>query len=157
MPRSKDDEGGTTPKNENGNSKDEQDELLKKLSTFYSLILFFAFLTDSKVASLDDILKTIGSNEANRRIARNVGIGKEVLLAIRSIINPFVLSDLDYKISHMNQLSHDKSVPANERVERAMKKFGRLSTSEVVTPTWVADKMVAYLPANRIKKQEFLI
>lgn len=148
----KDDEGGTTPKNENGNSKDEQDELLKKLSTFYSLILFFAFLTDSKVASLDDILKTIGSNEANRRIARNVGIGKEVLLAIRSIINPFVLSDLDYKISHMNQLSHDKSVPANERVERAMKKFGRLSTSEVVTPTWVADKMVAYLPANRIKK-----
>lgn len=148
----KDDEGGTTPKKENGNSKDEQDELLKKLSTFYSLILFFAFLTDSKVASLDDILKTIGSNEANRRIARNVGIGKEVLLAIRSIINPFVLSDLDYKISHMNQLSHDKSVPANERVERAMKKFGRLSTSEVVTPTWVADKMVAYLPANRIKK-----
>lgn len=104
------------------------------------------------MASLDDILKTIGSNEANRRIARNVGIGKEVLLAIRSIINPFVLSDLDYKISHMNQLSHDKSVPANERVERAMKKFGRLSTSEVVTPTWVADKMVAYLPANRIKK-----
>lgn len=148
----KDDEGGTTPKNENGNSKDEQDELLKKLSTFYSLILFFAFLTDSKVVSLDDILKTIGSNEANRRIARNVGIGKEVLLAIRSIINPFVLSDLDYKISHMNQLSHDKSVPANERVDRAMKKFGRLSTSEVVTPTWVADKMVAYLPANRIKK-----
>ena len=52
----------------------------------------------------------------------------------------------------MNRLSHDKSVPADERVDRAMKKFGRLSTSEVVTPAWVADKMVRYLPADRIKK-----
>lgn len=135
-------DGKTKTKKENDNTNNEEENLLKKLSTFYSLILFFAFLTDSKVASLDDILKVIDGNEANKRIARNVGIGKDVLLAIRSVINPFVLSDLDYKVSHMNQLSHDKSIPANELVDRAMKKFGRLSTSEIVTPAWVADKMV---------------
>ena len=33
-----------------------------------------------------------------------------------------------------------------------MKKFGRLSTSEIVTPAWVADLMVGYLPAGKIKK-----
>ena len=71
---------------------------------------------------------------------------------MRSTINPFVLSDLDYKISHMNQLAHDNSIVASERVDRAMKKFGRLSTSEVVTPAWVADMMVGYLPADKIKK-----
>lgn len=140
------------PKTENVQTENEEETLQKKLSTFYSLILFFAFLTDDMVASLDDILKVIESSDANKRISRNVGLGKEVLLAIRSIINPFVLSDLDYKISHMNQLSHDKSISADERVDRAMKKFGRLSTSEVVTPAWVADKMVRNLPSDRIKR-----
>ena len=140
----------STEKSDNNN---DVDNLHKKLSTYYSLILFFAFLTNSKVASLDDILRVVDSNEANKRIARNVGIDKKVLQTIRKVINPFVLmSDLDYKVSHMNRLSHDNSVPAGERVDRAMKKFGRLSTSEVVTPAWVADKMVRYLPADRIKK-----
>lgn len=147
----KDDGKGSSAK-EKKDTKEEEDNLSKKLATYYSLILFFAFLTNSKVASLDDILKVIDSNGANSRIARNVGIGKDVLLTIRSIINPFVLSDLDYKVAHMNRLSHDDSIPASERVDRAMKKFGRLSTSEVVTPVWVADKMVGYLPADRIKK-----
>ena len=130
---------------------DEAKELQKKLSTFYSLILFFAFLTDSKVASLDDVIKVIDGKD-NRRIAKNVGLAKTVLLTMRSVINPFVLSDLDYKISHMNQLAHDQSIAASERVDRAMKKFGRLSTSEIVTPAWVADMMVGYLPADKIKK-----
>ena len=146
--REKDD--GETSSTDNS-SKDEGKELLKKLSTFYSLILFFAFLTDSKVASLDDVIKVINGKD-NSRIAKNVGLTKAVLLAMRSVINPFVLSDLDYKISHMNQLAHDKSIVASERVDRAMKKFGRLSTSEIVTPAWVADMMVGYLPADKIKK-----
>ena len=136
---------------ERKDNKEEEENLLKKLSTYYSLILFFAFLTNSKVASVDDILKVIDS-KTNRRIAHNVGIDRDVLLKIRSVINPFVLSELDYKVAHMNSLSHDDSIPASERVDRAMKKFGRLSTSEVVTPVWVADKMVGYLPADRIKK-----
>lgn len=136
---------------ERKDNNEEEENLLKKLSTYYSLILFFAFLTNSKVASVDDILKVIDS-KTNRRIARNVGIDKDLLLKIRSVINPFVLSELDYKVAHMNRLSHDDSIPASERVDRAMKKFGRLSTSEVVTPVWVADKMVGYLPADRIKK-----
>ena len=124
---------------------------MKKLSTYYSLILFFAFLTNSKVSSLDDILKAIGSSVENRRIAKNVGLDKDVLLTIRTIINPYVLSELDYKVAHMNHMSHDDSIPASDRVDRAMKKFGRLSTSEIVTPAWVADKMVGYLPTDRIK------
>ena len=143
--------GITTSKNEKSDNKDDDDNLRKKLASLYSLILFFAFLTDSKVASLEEILNVIDLNDANRRIARNVGIGVNVLRAIHSNINPFVLSDLDYKVSHMNRLSHDMSVPANERVERAMRKFGRLSTSEIVTPTWVADMMAGYLPKDKIK------
>ena len=147
----KKDDAKDSSEKERKDNKEEEENLLKKLSTYYSLILFFAFLTNSKVASVDDILKVIDS-KTNRRIAHNVGIDRDVLLKIRSVINPFVLSELDYKVAHMNSLSHDDSIPASERVDRAMKKFGRLSTSEVVTPVWVADKMVGYLPADRIKK-----
>ena len=132
--------------------EDEENELLKKLSTFYSLILFFAFLSDSKAASLDDVIRVIGIGENNTRIARNVGLDRDILQTVRKLMNPFVLSDLDYNISHINHLSHDMSVPVNERVERAMRRFGRLSTSEIVTPAWVADLMVSYIPSKKIRK-----
>ena len=148
---SEDEKDITSVKSTENTSADDGKELQKKLSTFYSLILFFAFLTDSKVVSLDDVIKVIDGKD-NARIAKNVGLTKTVLQTMRSVINPFVLSDLDYKISHMNQLAHDNSIVASERVNRAMKKFGRLSTSEVVTPAWVADMMVGYLPADKIKK-----
>lgn len=148
---SEDEKDITSVKSTKNTSADDGKELQKKLSTFYSLILFFAFLTDSKVVSLDDVIKVIDGKD-NARIAKNVGLTKTVLQTMRSTINPFVLSDLDYKISHMNQLAHDNSIVASERVDRAMKKFGRLSTSEVVTPAWVADMMVGYLPADKIKK-----
>lgn len=147
----KEDEEKSSSEKRKEESNEDGENLMKKLSTYYSLILFFAFLTNSKVSSLDDILKAIGSSVENRRIAKNVGLDKDVLLTIRTIINPYVLSELDYKVAHMNHMSHDDSIPASDRVDRAMKKFGRLSTSEIVTPAWVADKMVGYLPADRIK------
>lgn len=147
----KEDEEKTSSEKQKEGNNEEGENLMKKLSTYYSLILFFAFLTDSKVSSLDDILKVIGLSVANKRIAKNVGLDKEVLLTIRTIINPYVLSELDYKVAHMNHMSHDDSILASDRVDRAMKKFGRISTSEIVTPAWVADKMVGYLPADRIK------
>lgn len=132
--------------------KKEYVELEKKLKTYYSLILFFAFLTNSKVNSLEDVLHVIDVNQDNRRIAEHVGIKTDILKVIQSKANPFVLRDLDYKISNMNQLSRDKSVKPVERAERAMKKFGRLSTSEIITPSDIAEFMVNKLPEGRIKK-----
>lgn len=147
----KEDEEKTSSEKQKEGNNEEGENLMKKLSTYYSLILFFAFLTDSKVSSLDDILKAIGSSVENKRIAKNVGLDKDVLLTLRRIINPYVLSELDYKVAHMNHMSHDDSILASDRVDRAMKKFCRISTSEIVTPAWVADKMVGYLPVDRIK------
>lgn len=150
--------GGNNKEHTEGSSeqgsedKKEYLELQKKLKTYYSLILFFAFLTNSKVNSLEDVLHVIDANPDNQRIARNVGINNEILQVIQTKANPFVLRDLDYKISNMNQLARDKSVKPAERAERAMNKFGRLSTSEIITPANVARFMVKKLPDGRIKK-----
>lgn len=130
--------------------EDEELTLQKKLSSYYSLILFFAFLTNSRVKSLEDILRCINANEDNKRIAANVGISDKILRIIQGLMNPFILSELDYKINNMNTLARDTMVTPSERVKCAMNKFGRLSSSEIVTPHEVASMMVSFLPKERI-------
>ena len=43
------------------------------------MILFFAFLTDSEVKSLEDIIRELPKTEENKRIGRNIGLRKSVL------------------------------------------------------------------------------
>lgn len=123
----------------------------KKLATYYAEILFYAFLTDSEVKSLDKVIETIDANKDNKRIANNVGLRKDVLKLIRKFINPFKLSKLDYKIANLNTLKTDTSLSPVERARKAMNKFGRLSSSEIVTPEKVAKEMVGLLPEKDIK------
>jgi hypothetical protein len=115
--------------------------------------LFFAFLTDSKVKSLEDITNVIDENDNyNKRLANNVGLKVSILKIIQQKSNPFILSKLDYKIQNLNTLVKDASLPPDERVEVAMKKFGRLSSSEIVTPMKVAKEMVDILPEQEINE-----
>jgi len=149
------DTGSHEDKSDNGNS-----EMSKKLSTYYSMILFFAFLTKSEVKSLDDIINALYSEQEhmldNRRIANNLGIKLSVLRIIQRRMYPFYLSKLDYKIQNINSLMRDDSLPPLERAERAMKKFGRLSLSEIVTPPFLADDIVSLLPINKYRTEKFL-
>ena len=127
---------------------DEKKELAKKLATYYSQILFYAFLTESKVESLADIINDVDENNENKRICRNVGLSKSILQTTQECSNPIVLRMLDYKIQNINTLICDENLKPIDRVETAMRKFGRLGTSEIVTPADVADKMVALLPED---------
>jgi superfamily II DNA or RNA helicase len=127
-------------------------EQQKKLKSYYALILFFAFLTDNKVDSLEDILRAIEASADNQRIARNLKLDTKVLQTIQHKSNPFVLRELDYKISNMSQLACDKSLAPVERAEHAMKKLGKFSKSEIVTPSWMAEEMARNLPENKIQQ-----
>lgn len=148
--------GDTTSSNFTNNNKVTADEnensLAKKLSSYYALILFFAFLTDDKVISLEDIIKVIDSSENNRRIAKNLGLSIEVLKIIQSLSNGFALSKLDYKIQNTNSLNQDSSKEPLERVKTALTKFGRMSASEIVTPQRIAKIMVDQLPEDIFTK-----
>lgn len=124
----------------------------KRLAAFFARILFFALLTKDKVKTLQQIIDAIKSSDDNKRIARNVGLSFKKLCYIQKHINPFVLSNLDYKINNINELLSDETYTSVERVERALQKFGRLSSSEIVTPSNVADDMVALLPKDKLNK-----
>ncbi len=135
---------------------DERGLLEKKLATCYAVILFFAFLTDNRVKSLEKIIAAIDSDDNNRRIARNIGIKKGLLKLILQKGNPFIISKLDYKIQNINTLAHDAVLQGEERINVALKKFERLSDSEIVTPMNLANEMVGILPDDVDCHSKFL-
>lgn len=124
---------------------------------YYARILFFAFLTESRVKSLQEIINHIKGNPDNLRIASNLNLDSVILGLFQKHINPFILSELDYKIHNINSLANDTAISPIERASNAMKKFSRLSDSEIVTPEIVTDKIISGLPANAIDKNTMLL
>lgn len=151
--------GGVEQENNNNKQLDQQqevecDKLAKRLAAYYARILFFAFLTESRVKSLEEIIGAILLTEGNKRIAKNLGLDINVLKAIQQKSHPFILQKLDYKIENTNDLIRDTALFPIERVEVAVRKFGRLSDSEIVTPAKIADEMVTILPFEELSKKE---
>ena len=118
---------------------------IKQFRSYYARILFFAFLTRDTVISLEEIIAKMDTPE-NARIARHIGVSKPVLEAIQGNINKFILRDLDYKIHNLNKLSHDDTVDPIERASVAVRKFGKLGESEVITPKNICKDMIALIP-----------
>lgn len=131
--------------------KKEPDNFEKKLATFYSHILFFAYLTHDRVKTIVDILNVCDS-EDNKRIANHLGLDMSILERLSTKMHPSRREMLEYKIANVNDLSHDYTLDPTEKVEQAMKQFGRWSESEIVTPANIANDMIALIPEDRISK-----
>lgn len=149
------DNANNTQKIEDNETDDDSEKadnsLEKKFRTYYARILFFAFLTEDKVISLQDIMASIESNDDNKRIARNLGIDGNVLETINKNMNAFILSQLDYAIQRKNDLSQDKTMHPLERAQVAINKFNRMSDSEYITPSSVCNDMI-----NMIERDKFV-
>lgn len=146
----KPEEGGKTSKS---SKDDDKIDYKGKFAMYYARILFFSFLTDSTVKSLQEIINVIIDDNNNLRIATHLNLEIDILKLFQEHINGFVLSELDYKIQNINSLANDTDIPPIERASNAMKKFSRLSDSEIVTPEKVTDMMISSLPANAIQNQ----
>lgn len=134
------------------NKSSEENDYKGRFAMFYARILFFAFLTDSKVKSLQEIILEIENSNSNERILTNLNLSKEILELFQKHINPFVLSELDYKIQNINSLANDSTIPPIVRASNAMQKFSRLSDSEVVTPETVTEMMLNSIPKKAFNK-----
>lgn len=135
-------------------SKTKEDEVVNdykgQFAMYYARILFFAFLTDSRVKSLQETINHIKGNTDNLRIASNLSLEITILDLFQKHINPFILSELDYKILNINSLANDTAISPIVRASNALKKFGRLSEWEVVTPENITELMINSLPENTI-------
>lgn len=123
--------------------------LTRKFKTYYARLLFFSFLTDSKVNSLESIIDVLDEN-INSRIAVNLGLDKSILKLILKNIDPFKLSQLDYKIQNINSLSTDNELSQLDRALVAVNKFDKLSISEIVTPQNICYDMISLIGINNI-------
>ncbi|XGU46460.1 Eco57I restriction-modification methylase domain-containing protein [Fusobacterium necrophorum subsp. funduliforme] len=132
-------------------SDKEIEKLESQIKTYYQRILFFSFLTKDKVASLDDILSVIDTNE-NIRLSKNLLLNKGVIEKISKVMDPFKRSRLDYKIQNISMLACDESVAPLTRAMTSIKKFNRMSESEVITPSKVCDEMVGLLLEEGLKE-----
>jgi len=148
------DEGETTSNTSEG---EVEIDYKGQFAMYYARILFFAFLTDTKVKSLQEIINQIEDNEDNLRIASNINLNKKILVLLEKNINPFILSELDYKIYNVNTLANDSYLEPIQRASNAMKKFSRLSDSEIVTPEIVTDKIINSLPSDKINSSTMMI
>jgi len=128
-----------------------------KFAMYYARILFFAFLTDSRVKSLQEVISHIKGNANNLRITSNLNLDTAILDLFQKHLNPFILSELDYKIQNINTLANDLSITQIERASNAMKKFSRLSDSEIVTPEVVTTQIINALSFDAINKSTFLL
>lgn len=130
---------------------DEVKKLESQIKTYYQRVLFYSFLTKDKVSSLDDILNTLERHD-NQRIASNLYLDKAVLQKISDMMDPFKRSSLDYKIQNISMLASDERLTPLDRAMTSIKKFNRMSESEVITPSKVCDDMVALLPEEGLRK-----
>lgn len=138
--------------------EDEEESLAKKLKTYQAKILFYAFLTNSRVESIEDVINSIvGDPNENRRIAKNLGLKVPILWLIHNKCNPFILRHLDYKVKSINDLMRDDTLSPLERANRAINKFARVSNSEVVTPQLLADELVNLLPPEATQQDNTIL
>lgn len=148
---------------ETNNNKDKENKLygeekadyeIKRLEgqikTYYQRLLFFAFLSNEKVSSIDDILNIMLKSE-NLRIANNLSLNYDILKKISLSMDPFKRSRLDYKIQNISMLAFDENLSPLERAMTSLKKFNRMSESEVITPDDICCNMV-----NLLNKEELI-
>ncbi len=161
----------TSGDNQNNTDKNDEDKndgkiktgdneaksLEKKFATYYSKILFFAFLTDNKTCNLDDVIAHIRNNNEDHRIARSLGLRLAILSLLKEKANVFILSKLDYKIQSINQLMRDEQLEPIKRAQVAMKKFARLSNSEIVTPMPLARELVDLIPQKELDEHSIFL
>lgn len=127
---------------------DDSKNIAGRISSYFALILYFAFLTEEEINGIDQLLGAIESTENNRRIARHLGLSTKIIELIKEKGHCFTIRDLDYKIKHLNQLGNDMSKTPEERIKQAFTKFSRISESEVVMRDDIVDLMIAQFPEN---------
>ncbi|WP_455756344.1 Eco57I restriction-modification methylase domain-containing protein [Sulfurimonas sp.] len=155
------DDTESTPKESDDNASTVEEENIEdykgQFAMYYARILFFAFLTGSQVKSMQEMIDSLDSNDDNTRIVSNLSLDIEVLKLFQQHVNPFTLRELDYKIQNINSLANDTSLEPKEKASNALKKFSRLSDSEVVTPENVTDMIVSMLPSSAFDGSKHLV
>lgn len=133
------------------NTYNEIKKIESKIKTYYLRILFYTFLIEDRVSSLDDIINVMEKKE-NKRIASNLNLEKDILVRIQKEMDSFKRNNLDYKIQNISMLASDETLTPLERAMTSIKRFDRMSEYEIITPSKICDDMVSALSKNKLRR-----
>jgi len=150
-------DNGEPQKDEKKKEKESPEELFKKrFATYYSRILFFTFLSKDRITNLDELISLMHEGEDNSRIAHNLDLSRDVLVHLRKVMDGNKLGALEFKMLNLNRLEKDGELSPLDRARTALRRFSRLSESEITTPPNIASDMVNLLPDDCSSAMLFL-
>lgn len=134
--------------------KNKYKDQIQRYRMCIACILFYAFLTNSIVGKMEDILKSIEDDsvelERNKRIFNNLKLDKKFIkLHIKNCSRSYSFN-LDNSIKKVNLLSKDQSLEDEDRIKNALKRFNSFSDSEYVTPSELCNKLINTLDIDYI-------
>lgn len=149
----------STNNNKGKEEESEEEQLRKKLKTFYASILMFAFLSESKIQYLDDIIKALGpdGNCDDKRIADNIGLNVHILEIVRDKASQNARHQLDNRIENIHDLMQKTEGKAIDKAMIALTKFDRLSAAEIVTPVKIQDVVIEGLSDFNIQNDSIFL
>lgn len=140
-----------TTEEENDNSELTKDEFIKKCKTLYTRLLYYSFLTNDNVYSLNKLIESL-KGEDNKRIAKNLYIDIDFLKLFRDNLATPVLNQINNGISNINRLTNDTKIPKIKRALTVIKQLSRISKSEVKTPDTICSEIVKLFSDDFIRK-----
>ena len=141
-----------TSNNENDNKQDK--DLEKKYRMCIACLSFYAFLSNSNIETLRDVLNSIhndGSDKArNNRIFTNMHLSESFIEKHIEKSSRLTSLNINDTLRKANMLSQDKSLSPEERATNALNRFSRISDSEVVTPLKICREMLEAIGEDRL-------
>ena len=145
--------GDTTPENVEQTSDVSDEDLSKQFRMCMANILFYVFLSNSKIERLDDILQTLeygDEKERNIRIFNHLALDKNFIQKLCNQCSTQFSIDINNKIKNANLLSNDANLSLEKRATNALNRFNRISDTEVITPRWVCENMFDYIGMDNL-------
>lgn len=140
---------------DDGDDAKAREAVKKKVRDFYFRMLAFSAAWQGKglVKTVEDIRIRARTTATGREIAANLGILEDINTLCDTVDKfPNIKFRLDNAIYNISTLVNDPELTGMEKAKTLMERFGRLSSSEVATPLWVAEKMVDSIPETAFGK-----
>ena len=115
--------------------------LEKKAKSYELKILFFAYLTESNVNTLQQVVESL-EDANNTRIAHNLGLSKDILKKMAANTGQDSLDSINEAIGRKNRLSNAAT---------ALENFKKLGDAIIVTPSKTCKDMVDHIPDEVFK------
>ncbi len=154
IPPTNDDEDDETPTDETNaptterqttTTPDDKKDFNQKFRMCMANVLFYVFLSNSKIESLNDVLDSLKDfnpeSERNNRIFRHLKLDAPFIKLLSEHCSTSLTIEISNKIKNANLLSNDSTLSPEQRANNALSRFSRISDSEVVTPKWICNDM----------------